>query len=94
MEESSEIENAIMMIESSTREQKRLRSACLRREEYRCPFTGTLDVDSVSKKEVTLAVGEEQAHLFCAHILPFGLGSFNESNAQEVSTNLFQVFAL
>lgn len=80
-------------ITSSTRSpQVALRRDCLRRDGYRCVYTGLLDLSSVSSGLVDqrgrVTVTE------CAHILPFALGEFNEQNAHDTRNAALIWFAL
>lgn len=74
------------LIETSTRaDQERLKIQCLERDGFRCVYSGAYDMDSVKNSLVHLPPGAAGATLTeCAHIIPFGLGSFDENNIVQV----------
>ncbi len=80
-----EFEEAMSNLEVSTRnDQAALKKDCLQRDNFRCIFTGNFDRKSVRSGQISLPAGATRVNTRCAHILPFGLGDFNEHNAQEV----------
>ncbi|KIH90929.1 hypothetical protein SPBR_00979 [Sporothrix brasiliensis 5110] len=69
-------------IETSTRaEQTMLRNDCLRRDGYRCVFSGMWDIGATAKGIAHPLPTDLECYVECAHILPFALGVFDESDA-------------
>jgi hypothetical protein len=72
----------LISIESSSRQdQQTIKRQALRREGYKCVYTGIFDRHSVEKKKVSLPQGAKYGGTECAHILPFALGNFQENDA-------------
>jgi hypothetical protein len=80
-----EIEQAMVSIEPSQREQMKLKQDCLSRDGYRCVYTGDFDRNSVMAKAIAMPEGGEYASTECAHIIPFALGNFDSTNSIETT---------
>jgi hypothetical protein len=80
----AQVDVAMAEIESSSRaDQKKLKGECLRRDGFRCVFSGFYDLNSAEKKRVDAPPGSIAVKTECAHILPFALRKFDENNALE-----------
>jgi hypothetical protein len=83
-EEADEIEEAMQHIESSTRQgQGALKKNCLKRDGFKCIYSGAYDWPSVKGSLVNAPKGHPVTPTECAHIIPFALGKFDDSKAVE-----------
>lgn len=80
-----EIEEAMAFMEPSQREQTKLKQDCLRRDGYRCVYTGFFDKNAVKARKVTMPEGGLWAIIECAHIIPFALGKFDSKSSVETA---------
>lgn len=65
-------------IESSSRDQRRLKTKCLERDGNRCQITGYYDRDAAKQLPPSELAGLLKASTQAAHIVPFSCGSFTE----------------
>lgn len=72
-------------IESSDRDQRRLKKKCLERDGNKCQITGYYDRDAAKKLPPSESAGLLKAPTQAAHIVPFSCGSFTELDV----SNLF-----
>ncbi|KAL1904722.1 hypothetical protein Sste5344_009586 [Sporothrix stenoceras] len=83
------------MIDASTRDdQNNLQNDCLRRDNHKCVFSGKWNTASVLNGIVVPPPGFDYGPLQCAHILPFALGTFDDSSALETRNKSIIWFAL
>lgn len=86
---------AMSMIDSSTRAaQTRLRNDCFRRDGYRCVYSGDWDYSSVTDDIAVPEQGGGLCQVECAHIIPFSLGVFDESDAVQTRNKAIIWFAI
>ncbi|EFX01537.1 hypothetical protein CMQ_6479 [Grosmannia clavigera kw1407] len=89
------IDVAMATIETSTRqEQQHLRDDCLHRDGYRCVYSGNLDMNSCEKGDVVVPPGAQTTITQCAHIIPFALGSFDDTDAVQTRNKAIIWFAI
>ncbi|EPE09840.1 glycoside hydrolase family 3 protein [Ophiostoma piceae UAMH 11346] len=89
------IDVAMTTIDVSTRaEQARLRKDCLIRDGYRCTYTGSWDHESYKKGHVQPPPRQIWGHVDCAHIIPFALGSFDDTDAVQTRNKVIIWFAI
>jgi hypothetical protein len=94
-EAAEEIADAMQFIESSTRaDQKLLNTECLRRDGFRCVFSGAYDRASHKASLVQVPAGQTACHTECAHIIPFALGKFDESKGIQCQNKATIWFAI
>ncbi|EFX01451.1 hypothetical protein CMQ_6393 [Grosmannia clavigera kw1407] len=94
-EATAAVDLAMATIETATRaEQTRLRRDCLRRDGYRCVYSGSWEMDVHDDQIVLPPRGAMRTSTECAHIIPFALGSFNENDATETRDKAIIWFAL
>ncbi|OIW24796.1 hypothetical protein CONLIGDRAFT_692315 [Coniochaeta ligniaria NRRL 30616] len=79
----AEIANSMAWIEPSVRDQKPLRRDCLRRDNFRCVFSGAVDDTSVVDGKTTRQPGEQIIETECAHVIPFSFGSFDAQSSSD-----------
>lgn len=90
-----DIDARIATIDASSRaDQRNLRNDCLRRDNYRCVFSGKWDTASVYEGIVVPPPGHGFAPLQCAHILPFALGTFDDNDAVQTRNKAIVWFAI
>ncbi|EPE09344.1 hypothetical protein F503_07120 [Ophiostoma piceae UAMH 11346] len=90
-----EISLATATIEATTRnDQSSLRSDCLRRDGYRCVYTGAWDIPSCEQQLANPTPDAEGTYVDCAHILPFALGFFDETDALQTRNKSIIWFAI
>lgn len=80
-----DIEEAMASMESSQREQTKLKQDCLHRDGRRCVYSGIFDMTSVKEKKITMPQGGRWDFTECAHIIPFALGNSDDTNATETA---------
>ena len=74
-EAADRIEEAMTTIEASNRDkQAKLKADCLRRDGFRCIYSGTYDWTSFHKSLVDVPKDCPTADTQCCHIIPFALG--------------------
>lgn len=89
------IDQSMATMEASTRgDQELLRRDCLARDGYRCVFTGYWDSDSCARGVVQPPPGQIWRSVECAHIIPFALGKFDETDAVQTRNKAIIWFAL
>ncbi|KIH86392.1 hypothetical protein SPBR_08483 [Sporothrix brasiliensis 5110] len=89
------IDAGMSTINASTRaEQAVLRAECLRRDGYRCVFTGTWDFNSVDKGMAMPPPDYEAGPVECAHIIPFALGTFDDGDAVQTRNKTIIWFSI
>ena len=71
-----------------------LRRHCLRRDGHRCVCTGICEFAIVKDELIALADGEEPAFLDCAHIIPFAMGEFDDTDATQTRNKAVIWFAI
>ena len=77
-------ELVIEILPSSRREQERLRAECLRRDNWRCVVTGSVDLTSAMRQPDLVEGLPGVASVQCAHILPLALANFDPNRDVEV----------
>ena len=86
---------AMTAIEVSARaEQTRLRKDCLIRDGYQCTYTGRWDLESYEKGLVQPHPRRRWGYVDCAHIIPFALGSFDDTDAVQTRNKAIIWFAI
>ncbi len=92
-EAAGEIEEVIASIESSTKEES-LKKDCLKRDGFRCVYSGAYDMASTKASLVDVPTHLPVAKTECAHIIPFALGKFDDSRAIETRNKATIWFAI
>jgi hypothetical protein len=95
----AQFDDIVSEILPSTRDdQNELRSACLRRDNWRCVMTGRVDFNSVLQmpalEEEVREKGIDLNTIQCAHILPLALANFDENRDLEVNIFVPPVLSL
>lgn len=75
-------------IESSSRDQSRLKRKCLERDGNRCQISGYYDADAAKQLPPAELAGLLKARTQAAHIVPFSCGSFTELDVSNLYLKL------
>ncbi|OTA04343.1 hypothetical protein A9Z42_0049220 [Trichoderma parareesei] len=89
-----QIDLSMIELDPAQREQGRIKEGCLRRDGYRCLVTGSYDLRSLRERRIVPPTGASRAITQCAHILPFGLSSFDEADAVATKNKAIIWYAL
>jgi HNH endonuclease len=91
-----EIELSMASIESSTRGvQERLKRRCLKRDGFRCIYSGWWDKKSCKDQGIKVDLKKDRwGKTECAHIIPFALGKFDDEDATRTQNRATIWYAL